>query len=39
MSGMGSQVADMFANGKVHGVFGFVNTIITSITPLCIDPR
>ncbi len=39
MSGMGSQVADMLANGKVHGVFGFVNTIIASITPLGVDPR
>jgi NitT/TauT family transport system substrate-binding protein len=39
MSGMGGQVADMLAYGKVHGVFGFVNTIIASITPLGVDPR
>lgn len=38
-SGMGSQVADMLTAGKVHGVFGFVNTIIASATPLGVDPR
>jgi len=36
-AGMGSQVGDMLAKGQVHGVFGFVNTIIASITPLGID--
>lgn len=37
-AGMGSQVADMLGSTRVHGVFGFVNTIIASITPLGIDP-
>ncbi len=35
MGGMGGQVADMLA-GRSHGVFGFVNTIIASVTPLGI---
>lgn len=35
-SGMGSQVAEMLA-GNAHGVFGFVNTIIASVTPMGID--
>lgn len=38
-SGMGSQVAEMLGSSQVHGVFGFVNTIIASITPLGIDPQ
>jgi NitT/TauT family transport system substrate-binding protein len=38
-SGMGNQVEDMLAYGKVAGVFGFVNTIIASVTPLGIDPK
>ena len=37
-SGMGSQVAEMLS-GPVHGVFGFVNTIIASVAPLGIDAR
>ncbi len=36
---MGSQVADMLGGDSVHGVFGFVNTIIASIASLGIDPR
>lgn len=36
--GMGGQVADMLAS-KAHGVFGFVNTIIASVTPLGITPK
>ncbi len=36
--GMGGQVADMLA-GKSDGVFGFVNTIIASVTPLGIKPQ
>jgi NitT/TauT family transport system substrate-binding protein len=37
-SGMGSQVAEMLA-GRTDGVFGFVNTIIASATPLGIAPQ
>ena len=37
-AGMGSMVANMLTNGRVHGMFGFVNTIIASITPVGIDP-
>lgn len=36
-SGLGGQVATML-NGGAAGVFGFVNTIIASITPLGIEP-
>lgn len=39
LAGMGSQVAEMLSGADVHGVFGFVNTIIASIAPLGIDPR
>jgi NitT/TauT family transport system substrate-binding protein len=35
-SGMGSQVSDMFNGSGADGVFGFVNTIIASMTPLGI---
>lgn len=38
-AGMGGQVAEMLEGGRVHGVFGFVNTILASIAPLGIDPR
>ena len=38
-AGMGQQVADMISAGRAHGVFGFVNTIIASVTPLGIDPQ
>lgn len=38
-AGMGSQVAQMLDDRQVHGVFGFVNTIIATITPLGIDPQ
>ena len=38
-SGLGAQVAAMLNRGAAQGVFGFVNTIIASITPLGIDPR
>lgn len=38
-SGMGDQVAQMLGSHQVHGVFGFVNTLIASITPLAIDPK
>ena len=34
--GMGAQVADMLKGRQADGVFGFVNTIIASVTPLGI---
>ena len=34
---MGEQVASMLRGADVQGVFGFVNTIIASVTPLGID--
>jgi NitT/TauT family transport system substrate-binding protein len=37
--GMGQQVAAMLAGRQSDGVFGFVNTIIASVTPLGIRPE
>lgn len=37
-SGLGGQVADMLNRRAAQGVFGFVNTIIASITPMGIEP-
>ncbi|MFO1115475.1 MAG: ABC transporter substrate-binding protein [Beijerinckiaceae bacterium] len=37
-SDLGGQVASMLKGGSAQGVFGFVNTIIASVTPLGIDP-
>lgn len=37
-SDLGGQVATMLKGGSTQGVFGFVNTIIASITPIGIDP-
>ena len=37
--GMGGQVADMLAGRSAHGVFGFVNTIMASVTPLGITEK
>lgn len=43
MGGMGQAVADMLRGPSqghtTAGVFGFVNTIIASVTPLGVDPR
>ena len=39
MGGMGEAVADMLRGNGTAGVFGFVNTIIASATPLGVDPR
>lgn len=38
-SGLGAQVVDMLDRKKSAGVFGFVNTIIASATPLGVDPK
>ncbi len=38
MGGMGQAVADMLRGNGTHGVFGFVNTIIASATPLGVQP-
>jgi NitT/TauT family transport system substrate-binding protein len=39
MGGMGQATADMLRGTGADGVFGFVNTIIASATPLGVDPR
>lgn len=39
MGGMGQAVADMLQGNGTAGVFGFVNTIIASATPLGVDPK
>jgi NitT/TauT family transport system substrate-binding protein len=38
MGGMGHATADMLGGRGADGVFGFVNTIIASATPLGVDP-
>jgi NitT/TauT family transport system substrate-binding protein len=38
MGGMGHAVADMLRGDGADGVFGFVNTLIASATPLGVDP-
>ncbi len=39
MGSMGHAVADMLRGNGTAGVFGFVNTLIASATPLGVEPR